>query len=154
MNVPVRLIKRISRRSIHIHVLYVNKFINGLEILFPRWLMYLLDITKDEKQPSQRTHTVSFWGVYVFMQHRKGLVMLILYAIDLRHLHFFWFYALTFGHEKWWAGWEIISWVVSFRRLSIGDIFNKVSSQDSLTIMWMWWVLPPKKWVVKSYGDI
>lgn len=23
----------------------------------------------------------------MFMQHRKGLVMLILYAIDLRHLH-------------------------------------------------------------------
>lgn len=28
------------------------------------------------------------------------MLMLILYAIHLRHLHFFGFYALTFGHER------------------------------------------------------
>lgn len=37
--------------------------IKWLEILFPQWLMCLLDITKDEKQPSKRTHT--FFEVYM-----------------------------------------------------------------------------------------
>lgn len=53
----------------------------------------MINITTGEKQPSKRTR---FWGVCVLMQHWKGLVMVNLYAIDLRHLHFR-FHVVVFG---------------------------------------------------------
>lgn len=94
--------------------------------------MCLLDKTKGEKQPSKRTHTLC-WGVYVFMQHRKGLVMWNLYAIDLRHLHFFRF---MLWHEKCWAGWEIMALQVVMVRfhtyLFFLSFFRLVADFESL----------------------
>lgn len=90
------------------------------EVPYPWWLMWWLNITTGEKQPSKRTR---FWGVCVLMQHWKGLVMFNLYAIDLRHLDFFRFHVVVFG--------EVISWCLSHSGIIIIIFkFRKVFCSD------------------------